>query len=223
MSGEVDCTPGAHVNPNIFQLEKKPKNVLCHEIGAGSLCLKCDCPGLDLHYWRKMCKVCSCRMDDHDLILPKNMDHGQIVIGRLFDFIPEFESKLRLRAPSPPALPATKAGCSSNREKINPGSMYNVKLEDSTERNKLCEYTWVPTTDKVLAEKYFNALPKNERPIVDTEGALDRRHKLQYQLPNHDSDPSAAKSLKTELDREEHAKYVAVVKRKVCLFLLCPC
>lgn len=87
------------------------QNILCHEIGAGSRCLKCDCPGLDLHYWRwflwllikisfhipllhcennvetfcrKMCKVCSCRMDDHDVILPRNMDHGQIVIGSCF-------------------------------------------------------------------------------------------------------------------------------------------
>lgn len=60
--------------------------------------------------------------------------------------------------------------------------MYNVRLEDSLEKNKMSEYTWVPTTDKVLAEKYFNALPENERPIANTEGALDRRHKLQYQV-----------------------------------------
>lgn len=60
--------------------------------------------------------------------------------------------------------------------------MYNVKLEDIKEKNKMSEYTWVPTTDRVLAEKYFNALPENERPIADTEGALDRRHKLQHQV-----------------------------------------
>uniref|UniRef100_A0A8R1TSD8 Testin n=1 Tax=Onchocerca volvulus TaxID=6282 RepID=A0A8R1TSD8_ONCVO len=217
MTSEVDSRRGAHVNPDIFKLENKPKNILCHEIGAGSRCLRCDCPGLDLHYWRKMCKMCSCRMDDHDVILPGNMDHGQIVIGRLFDFIPEFESKLRLHPPSP-SLPNSKKAYSTphiKSEKIKPESMYNVKLEDAKEKNKMSEYTWVPTTDRVLAEKYFSALPENERPIADTEGALNRRHKLQYQLPHHDSDASAAKSLKTELDRKEHAKYVKTVKEKI--------
>ncbi|VDO39077.1 unnamed protein product [Brugia timori] len=184
MISEVDCRRGAHVNPDIFKLENKPKNILCHEIGAGSPCLKCNCPGLDLHYWRKMCKVCSCRMDDHDVILPRNMDHGQIVIGRLFDFIPEFESKLHLHPPSP-SLPYSRKAYPVHNikyEKIKPESMYNVKLEDAKEKNKMSEYTWVPTTDRVLAEKYFSTLPENERPIADTEGALDRRHKLLHQV-----------------------------------------
>ncbi|KAL3982825.1 LIM domain family protein [Acanthocheilonema viteae] len=217
MTSEVDCRRGAHVNPDIFKLENKPKNILCHEIGAGSRCLKCDCPGLDLHYWRKMCKVCSCRMDDHDVILPRNMDHGQIVIGRLFDFLPEFESKLRLHSPSPSLSNSKKAYHVPNTklEKIRLDSMYNVRFEDTKEKNKMSEYTWVPTTDRVLAEKYFSALPESERPIADTEGALNRRHKLQYQLPHHDSDASAAKSLKTELDRKEHAKYVNTVKERI--------
>uniref|UniRef100_A0A0R3S5D1 LIM zinc-binding domain-containing protein n=1 Tax=Elaeophora elaphi TaxID=1147741 RepID=A0A0R3S5D1_9BILA len=188
MTSEVDCRRGAHVNPDIFKLENKPKNVLCHEIGAGSRCLKCDCPGLDLHYWRKMCKVCSCRMDDHDVILPRNMDHGQIVIGsdfvtsfvdftcslcvpisqtsRLFDFIPEFESKLRLHPPSPSLPNFKKAYLSSN-----------IKLE-------------------------FRS------PLFSDPN-------LSLQLPHHDSDSSAAKSLKTELDRKEHAKYVNTVKEKI--------
>lgn len=60
--------------------------------------------------------------------------------------------------------------------------MYNVRLEDNKEENKMSEYTWVPTTDKVLVEKYFSALPASERPIADTEGALDRRRKLQHQV-----------------------------------------
>ncbi|VDP23921.1 unnamed protein product, partial [Onchocerca flexuosa] len=123
MTSEVDSRRGAH-------------NILCHEIGAGSRCLKCDCPGLDLHYWR---------MDDHDVILPGNMDHGQIVIGRLFDFIPEFKNKLRLHLPSP-SLPNSKKAYSTphiKSEKIRPESMYNVKLEDAKEKNKMSEYTWV--------------------------------------------------------------------------------
>ncbi|VDK58221.1 unnamed protein product [Anisakis simplex] len=159
MSSQVDSTPCAHINPNIFQLEKKPKHVLCHEIGAGSPCLKCDCTGLDLHFWRKICKVCSCRMDDHDIIAPE-MDHGKIIIV-------------------------------------------------------VTEYAWIPTTDRILADKYFFALPENERPIVGTEGAVNRRQKLQYQLPHHDTDITAAKSIKSDEDRQQHAKYLNTLKEKV--------
>ncbi|CAJ0929171.1 unnamed protein product, partial [Mesorhabditis belari] len=89
----VDYGPTAHTNPNIFQLEIKPKHVLCHEIGAGSMCTRCGkCPGLDLHFWRKLCKTCGCRMDEHDVILPNQYDHGQLIIGRLFGVREQFES-----------------------------------------------------------------------------------------------------------------------------------
>lgn len=72
------------VNPYLFKLEYKPKPVLSHELGAGSPCLKCQCPGLDLHFWRKICKNCHCRLDEHDIILPNDEDHGEIIIRKLF-------------------------------------------------------------------------------------------------------------------------------------------
>lgn len=28
---------------------------------------KSACPGLDLHFWRKICKNCKCGRDDHDV------------------------------------------------------------------------------------------------------------------------------------------------------------
>lgn len=42
---------------------------LAHEAGAGAPCTNCNsaCPGLDLHYWRKICKNCKCGRDDHDV------------------------------------------------------------------------------------------------------------------------------------------------------------
>ncbi|KAJ8678482.1 hypothetical protein QAD02_014269 [Eretmocerus hayati] len=40
---------------------------LGHETGAGAPCLTCSkCAGLDLHFWRKICKICKCRGDEHD-------------------------------------------------------------------------------------------------------------------------------------------------------------
>lgn len=46
----------------------------------------------------------------------------------------------------------------------------------------ITEYTWLPSENRSLAEKYFAAIPENERPIVGSEGAKDRRKKLQYQV-----------------------------------------
>ncbi|XP_034938131.1 Wilms tumor protein 1-interacting protein homolog [Chelonus insularis] len=54
----------------LLELEnRKRKPRLAHEVGAGSPCIKCnsDCPGLDLHFWRKICKNCKCGRDDHDV------------------------------------------------------------------------------------------------------------------------------------------------------------
>uniref|UniRef100_A0A915CGD9 Uncharacterized protein n=1 Tax=Parascaris univalens TaxID=6257 RepID=A0A915CGD9_PARUN len=221
MSSRVDTTPCAHINPNIFQLEKKPKHVLCHEFGAGSPCLKCDCSGLDLHFWRKICKVCSCRMDDHDIIMPE-MDHGKVIVGRLFDFIPAFEQKLNLSSRSttsslPRSSPSSLTQSASRiAKKAIPNLLFNVRMEDDVEKEKaVTEYTWVPTGDRVLVSKYFDALPENERPIAGTQGAVDRRRKLQYQLPHHDTDITAAKSIVSDADREQHSRFLATLKEKV--------
>ncbi|XP_022902781.2 uncharacterized protein [Onthophagus taurus] len=49
--------------------ERRLKAKLGHETGAGSPCLNCknDCPGLDLHFWRKICKNCKCGKESHDV------------------------------------------------------------------------------------------------------------------------------------------------------------
>ncbi|XP_017796416.1 PREDICTED: uncharacterized protein LOC108577735 [Habropoda laboriosa] len=54
----------------LLELEnRKRKPRLAHEAGAGSPCVICKaaCPGLDLHFWRKICKNCKCSKDDHDV------------------------------------------------------------------------------------------------------------------------------------------------------------
>lgn len=47
--------------------EKLRKSKLGHEAGAGAPCNECGdkCPGLDLHFWRKVCRNCKCRKDQH--------------------------------------------------------------------------------------------------------------------------------------------------------------
>nr|XP_050849734.1 uncharacterized protein LOC127063706 isoform X1 [Vespula vulgaris] len=55
----------------LLELEnRKKKPHLAHEAGAGAPCMICNalCPGLDLHFWRKTCKICKCSRDDHDVV-----------------------------------------------------------------------------------------------------------------------------------------------------------
>lgn len=56
----------------LIKLEKRREDLkrgkLGHESGAGAKCNECgpDCPGLDLHFWRKVCRNCKCRKDQHE-------------------------------------------------------------------------------------------------------------------------------------------------------------
>ena len=82
-SVNVDHLP--FYNPHITELEIKPAPILAHEHGAGAPCRVCGsaCPGLDLHFWRKICKACRCRKEDHD-VPSGGLDPGQLRIGKLF-------------------------------------------------------------------------------------------------------------------------------------------
>ncbi|CAB0038736.1 unnamed protein product [Trichogramma brassicae] len=65
----MSCDQAQEDKPKwLLELEnRKRKPKLAHETGAGAPCLICEdaCPGLELHFWRKICKVCKCRGDDH--------------------------------------------------------------------------------------------------------------------------------------------------------------
>ncbi|EGD76963.1 hypothetical protein PTSG_07306 [Salpingoeca rosetta] len=44
------------------------KKVLLHDVDAGAPCLSCsDCPGFQLHVWRKICTHCRCPWENHDI------------------------------------------------------------------------------------------------------------------------------------------------------------
>ncbi|XP_017110188.2 uncharacterized protein Tes [Drosophila bipectinata] len=47
--------------------EQLKRSKLGHESGAGAPCNQCKdkCPGLDLHFWRKVCRNCKCRKNEH--------------------------------------------------------------------------------------------------------------------------------------------------------------
>ncbi|XP_036332992.1 testin [Rhagoletis pomonella] len=59
----------------LSKLESRRENLqrstkLSHEVGAGAPCGECGdkCPGLDLHFWRKVCRNCKCRKDQHKCV-----------------------------------------------------------------------------------------------------------------------------------------------------------
>lgn len=63
---------------------------LAHEAGAGASCMNCKsaCSGLDLHFWRKICKICKCSRDDHDV---DDDEFSQVVL--LFGSSRKFKQK----------------------------------------------------------------------------------------------------------------------------------
>ena len=73
-------------NPALYDLEKlnRPRHVLGHDLGAGAACLQCgeQCPGFQLHFWRKICVNCHCSKGAHDI---KVEDHSSYFVGRIMD------------------------------------------------------------------------------------------------------------------------------------------
>ncbi|KAJ1371145.1 PET Domain [Parelaphostrongylus tenuis] len=230
-SPDVVTEPCFPTNPDIHKLGQGKQHVLAHEVGQGSLCRNCDCSGLDLHFWRKLCKNCGCRMDEHDVQLPNHSDHGQIIIGRLFHAKDHFETKLAeslkhraggeqssLHSSTSSDLSSHKTGTrrtSFAEDRTLPTAAYNFKMEsDKDSSATITEYSWVPVPDKSLVERYMQALPEEERPIVGSVGEQNRKSRLQYQLPLYDCNVEDAR-FADEKDKEVLRRFVENVRKHV--------
>ncbi|CAD6192826.1 unnamed protein product [Caenorhabditis auriculariae] len=213
-SPTVDEKPCFGTNPAIFKLGLGKQHVLAHEIGQGSQCrnaVDCSCEGLDLHFWRKICKNCGCRMDEHDVVLPNEFDHAQIVIGRLFGAKEHFENALKLGKSSP----FSETSNSKKENKPPPTAVYNFKMANEQENEKEnLEYSWAPLPDKRLVEKYMKALPLEERPIIGSVGEQNRKSRLQFQLPLYDCNVEDARFVE-EKDKKTLQKFVDNVRNNV--------
>ncbi|TMS38500.1 hypothetical protein L596_005214 [Steinernema carpocapsae] len=229
-------TASIHRSP-LVEGPAKPIHVLGHDIGAGSR--------LELHFWRKMCKRCYCRMDEHDITLP-NLKNNNFV-GRLFDddissctsfegmrsvtedmnsmcgalkdsrisdqrrYSSHSSCTLESQSTHGPTLPPQTA----NGESGQFGQAAPAVPQQATVREThKSEYSWAPTNNPELANKYFSSLPPEERPLVGSEGDRTRRQRLAYQLPYHDCDTAAAISIKSDADRNLHSKFVDKVKQE---------
>lgn len=184
---------GEWPHPYLAALEKKKKPALLHEMGQGAPCLKCGdkCPGLALHYWRKVCRNCRCRKEEHDI--KEDVDPGTRKVGRLFDDEP---------LPAPAIVPLTR-----------PDGM-DEPIEVAGKIVPL-QYEWIPPGASVeAAKKYMAALPLEKQPIKGSDGAAMRKRLLERQIPDHDIDPAACDDL-TPAEANLLNEFVENVKQNI--------
>ncbi|XP_070559462.1 testin-like isoform X2 [Ptychodera flava] len=188
--------PGTTANSNQQQereiaREDRQRIAPLHEVGAGAPCLKCGdaCPGLDLHFWRKICRVCKCSQADHDIKPEKKEQHRKI--GRLFgeDTISRYQvgslSIERSQDPKSPRAP---------KETVT--------------------FEWVPGgATKEQVERYMEMIPTESQPIVGTVGAQQRDQQMMKQLPSHDQAPEFCDNL-SDQEVKKLAEFVEEYKAK---------
>ncbi|XP_049793023.1 testin isoform X5 [Schistocerca nitens] len=174
----------------LLENKKKRHNRLAHEIGAGAPCLSCGdaCPGLDLHFWRKLCRNCKCKKEEHDVKDDEGYEQFEILLG--------------------PASKKRKRGACLN---IKVPGVDNAKTVKSAE----VAFDWVPpnVSDDVAVE-YMKQLPTAKLPISGSDGALYRRQQLERQVPIHDLDASRCHNL-TPQEVEGLKKYLDNLKSNV--------
>ncbi|XP_032223003.1 testin isoform X2 [Nematostella vectensis] len=168
----------------IAKMERPKGYKLGHERNEGAKCLKCGdkCEGLDLHFWRKICKNCKCKQEDHDLYE---------------DIANEHEVKSRLFKDS---------NVAHLRDYFNKLTAAN----DQPKTEFVKKFTWVPPgMNQGILVKYMESLPKELVPIVGSEGAKYRRAQMVYQLPIHDHDPNYCDNL-SDAERQKMEDFCAM-------------
>lgn len=174
----------------LLENKKKRHNRLAHEIGAGAPCLSCgdSCPGLDLHFWRKLCRNCKCKKEEHDVKDDEGYEQFEILLG--------------------PGSKKRKRGACLNIKVPGTDNAKNVKTAEVA-------FDWVPpnVTDDVAVE-YMKQLPTAKLPISGSDGALYRRQQLERQVPIHDLDASRCHNL-TPQEVEGLKKYLDNLKSNV--------
>ncbi|ESO95663.1 hypothetical protein LOTGIDRAFT_116524, partial [Lottia gigantea] len=159
----------------------------------GPRCLKCidACPGLELHYWRKICKHCRCPQEDHDIQTDRDRDFRPISL--LFD--------------STFSATDSKSDWLAKFEKLNlqdPAVM--MKMQTIYTQN----YSQPPLPYTLTrSQKYVSMLPEDKQEFATQL----RRRQLQRQLPLHDLDPRFCNSL-TEKELPKYEKFSEKRRKK---------
>ncbi|XP_065199638.1 testin isoform X2 [Planococcus citri] len=181
-------------------LEKKQKrHKLAHDIGAGAPCLNCNdgCAGLDLHFWRKICRNCKCKKEVHDVKEENSYEQFEILFGdnlKSGDRVKQLSLDLKLDG----ILNARK------------NQLLEGSKSSSSEDNLV--FDWIPTDVPAnLASEYLKQLPLEKLPITGSSGAVFRRQQLQLQMPLHDFKIDDGSDL-TEEETKAFAEYIDNLK-----------
>ncbi|KAL4226346.1 Prickle-like protein 2 [Mactra antiquata] len=152
-------------------------------------CLKCGdrCPGLDLHYWRKICKHCRCGPEDHDLTDDDDREKQPIKFQ-----IGDGHSNPR--------------DLSSRLHKLNIDDP-TVQTEIVTPENDLVIHRIV--AENLRSQTYISMLPKDKQLFA----AQLRRRQLQRQLPLHDLHAKFCDSM-TDKELQKFQKFAEKRKNK---------
>lgn len=148
-------------------MDGRKQPLLAHEKGAGAVCMNCGpkCIGLDLHFWRKTCKNCRCKLEDHEVPQEK-LNLQQEILNKFLTGEDGQTVFQRSKATFDP-LEATPAEI----EAANKNFMFMPAGSTGT-----------------IISKYMAALPKEKAPHLSKEGYKHRQKQLIQQLPAHDFD-----------------------------------
>jgi len=136
----------------------------------GNKCEVClfDCPGFQLHSWRKTCKHCKCAMSKH-------------VTRRLID------NRISCQ-------PKTFELCFGTKTKPN---SIKFSQSNTTETMYNYSWT-PPNLNNYQIQAYFSQLHPDKVPLVGSKGDNYRLSQLLFQLPLYDENPQYCQKLTSE-------------------------
>nr|XP_034342044.1 testin-like [Arvicanthis niloticus] len=161
----------------------------------GAPCLKCkeNCAGFELHFWKKVCRNCKCRPEEHDIFLSTEENQK---VGRLFDDIKYTNLIAKMKSEG---ISVNKRNArimtNPNDAKKNPSTNTVTYAKKKVSTNNLT-YKWTPPfQNQALPRKYMQIQLKEKQPVSDSQMAQYRKKQLAMQLPAHDQDPSKCHEL----------------------------
>uniref|UniRef100_H2YE76 Testin n=1 Tax=Ciona savignyi TaxID=51511 RepID=H2YE76_CIOSA len=187
------------------------QKVLTHEVGAGAPCLKCGdkCPGLDLHFWRKICRNCKCKQEDHDVVASVST-RGIDNIGKLL--MQDREVNSENQSPTKTTSP-TKTSPVKQSKPVAPVAATVAAPVTAPKPNRITSTAVHKVQPTKPVDSYVSALPKDKQPIVGSAGAKYRKKQLMRQLPSHDQEPNECHDL-TPQETTEMSLFVKQYREK---------
>lgn len=175
------------------ELLKRSK--LGHESGAGAPCNECQdkCPGLDLHFWRKVCRNCMCRKDQH--MCPDDEATGWA----------QFEILGQIRAKPACKLEYIFIYIYIYILCVIP---YLTVIKIKALASQPVQVEWVPPNAAPdVVSDYMETLGTAQIPVAGSEAANKRKQQLEFQVPPHDLDAALCDNL-TGTEAQQLQQYV---------------